>query len=737
MEHSNPTLTKILILDTRKFKQWKFRIQLYLQNEHYTLWEVIEFGDSYEAPKDVVDAGSASEGSAKKREGQLQLLLKICKRGGMIDGHQVEYVSLNMRANRYWKKTEKKISIQGTDVAGFDKSKVEESAPKALTAFDGVGWDWSYMANEEEDHALVAEQEPPTEFTLLAKSSSDTKIRGFEFKVESKINRIEYLTNELELLKKEKEGLDSKLTGFQSASKDLDTLLGSQWPSPNIESKSNDLEIKFVKAADSPTGYQRNWNNLKSQQLGKNFLMTDKDEQVMRGYVYGNHVIYITFEITYSCFHGFINKDLINLVIPDVRRYVVVLTGTPTEPHHTPSPKAQQSPQHDLSSSIHPPVTTTTIPTVIPTDLPLLRCHNQGEEAGIEKSIERGSNNTKELANVLTSLDAASILTSEIQAVSVPPASGIPTVSVPTSCGMVPTASPIFTTTTVTTPYSRRKGEEAGIEKSIERGSNNTKELANVLTSLDVASILTSEIQAVSVPPASGIPTVSVPTSSGMVSTASPIFTTTTVTTPYSRRKGKEKMLAREDQRMSEQIARDAKIARIHAEEELQMLIDSLQKTNETIAKYLQEYEQFATDLDIRERIELINDLVKYQDNCAKVLKYQSQQRKPLSKKQQREFYMLVIKSHAGWKTRHFKGMSLEEIREKFIPVWKQIEDFVPMGSKEEGERFKRKWLREDLNQLWTLVKETLSIKQATGDKEKDLWVEMKRLYEPDVEDQL
>nr|GEV26353.1 ribonuclease H-like domain-containing protein [Tanacetum cinerariifolium] len=38
--------------------------------------------------------------------------------------------------------------------------------------------------------------------------------------------------------------------------------------------------------------------------------------------------------------------------------------------------------------------------------------------------------------------------------------------------------------------------------------------------------------------------------------------------------------------------------------------------------------------------------------------------------------------------------MSLEEIREKFIPIWKQIEDFVPMGSKEEGERFKRKGLR-------------------------------------------
>nr|GEZ86285.1 hypothetical protein [Tanacetum cinerariifolium] len=43
----------------------------------------------------------------------------------------------------------------------------------------------------------------------------------------------------------------------------------------------------------------------------------------------------------------------------------------------------------------------------------------------------------------------------------------------------------------------------------------------------------------------------------------------------------------------------------------------------------------------------------------------------------------------------------------------------------------------EDLNQLWALVKETLNIRQATSDKEKELWVELKRLYEPDVEDQL
>nr|GEY85556.1 ribonuclease H-like domain-containing protein [Tanacetum cinerariifolium] len=41
--------------------------------------------------------------------------------------------------------------------------------------------------------------------------------------------------NELEQVKKEKEGLDNKLTGFESASKDLDTLLGSQRTDKNKE----------------------------------------------------------------------------------------------------------------------------------------------------------------------------------------------------------------------------------------------------------------------------------------------------------------------------------------------------------------------------------------------------------------------------------------------------------------------------------------------------------------------
>nr|GFB33153.1 hypothetical protein [Tanacetum cinerariifolium] len=54
------------------------------------------------------------------------------------------------------------------------------------------------------------------------------KIRVLEFNFEGKTNRIKYLTKELDNLKNEKEGLESKLTGFKSATKDLDHLIGSQ-----------------------------------------------------------------------------------------------------------------------------------------------------------------------------------------------------------------------------------------------------------------------------------------------------------------------------------------------------------------------------------------------------------------------------------------------------------------------------------------------------------------------------
>nr|GEZ37790.1 hypothetical protein [Tanacetum cinerariifolium] len=128
---------------------------------------------------------------------------------------------------------------------------------------------------------------------------------------------------------------------------------------------------------------------------------------------------------------------------------------------------------------------------------------------------------------------------------------------------------------------------------------------------------------------------------------------------------------------MNEQIARDAEIVRIHAEEELHIMIDGLDRSNETVAKYLQEYHQFATELPLERRIKLISDLVRYQDNYAKVHKFQTQQRKPWSKKQKRDYYMAVIKSNLGWKEEaerlKRKGLSLEQESVKKLKTLEEV----------------------------------------------------------------
>nr|GFA93707.1 hypothetical protein [Tanacetum cinerariifolium] len=256
---------------------------------------------------------------------------------------------------------------------------------------------------------------------------------------------------------------------------------------------------------------------------------------------------------------------------------------------------------------------------------------------------------------------------------------------------------------------AERSGDDALIkgrnldegEAAAERVSDDTEEMITILTSMDAATVLASGVTGV--PTSSGsIPTASppaaeVPTSSDVVPTASLVFATATVKVQeqidaqVSREL--EEQLEREDQRMSEKITRDAEVARIHVEEELQSMIDGLDRSNETIAKYLQEYQQFASDLPLERRIVLISDLVRYQDNYAMVYKLQTQQRKPWSKNKKRDYYMAVIRSNLGWKVKDFRGMSFEEIEAKFTIVWKQLEDFIPMGSKEETERLKRKGL--------------------------------------------
>ncbi|GJT77010.1 ribonuclease H-like domain-containing protein [Tanacetum coccineum] len=182
----------------------------------------------------------------------------------------------------------RKIIINGSDTAGYDKSKVkcfnyhkmgyfarecrgprnqdsrnrnqdssrrtvnvEETYSKAMVAIDGAGFDWSYMADDE----------VPTNMALMA--FSDSKFNKSEFNLATykrglasveeqlvfykknevifceqiailkrdisyKDSEINMLKSELEKIKQEKESIQLKIKKFDNASKSLDKLIGSQ-----------------------------------------------------------------------------------------------------------------------------------------------------------------------------------------------------------------------------------------------------------------------------------------------------------------------------------------------------------------------------------------------------------------------------------------------------------------------------------------------------------------------------
>nr|GEU42679.1 hypothetical protein [Tanacetum cinerariifolium] len=524
-------------------------------------------------------------------------------------------------------------------------------------------------------------------------------------------------------------------------------------------------------------------------------------------------------------------------------------SGTPTEPHHTPFPAADTS-QPTTSSILLPSIPTALIPPVTQPDptprRQYLRRERITQSSALPTIADEPASPVRDVSEgeacptefgFIANQDRATIARS-----STLPHDSAPRVTSPAADEGSVTAKQ----SEDDAPIKGRSINEG--EVASERISNDLEEIARVLTSMDAATVLAREIN---VPNGSGsIPTAGPPatvisTGSEVGPTASPIVT---------RKKSKEVMVKsdtpkkkklqeqidaqvareleeqqeKEDMRMNEQISRDAEVARIHAEEELHGMIDSLDKSNATIAKYLQEYQDFASELPLEKRIELISNLVKYQDNYSKVYKFQSQQRRPMTKKQKREYYMAMTRNNLGWKVKDFKGMTFEEIEAKFTEVWKQVEDFITMGSKEETERLKRKGLnleqeqvkkqksseeapeiktstkkfteekmkemmqlvpvedvyvqalqvkhliidwkvytegqrsdwkiirlggnsacyqffidllkqldREDLDQLWSLMKEYLSIRPTTSEKEMELWVELKRMYKPDPKDQL
>nr|GEW23321.1 putative ribonuclease H-like domain-containing protein [Tanacetum cinerariifolium] len=144
--------------------------------------------------------------------------------------------------------------------------------------------------------------------------------------------------------------------------------------------------------------------------------------------------------------------------------------------------------------------------------------------------------------------------------------------------------------------------------------------------------------------------------------------------------------------------------------------------------------------LSIEERSRLLIEFIDQRKKMLAAKRAEEKRNKPPTQAQQRTYMRNYIKNIGGYTLKQLKQYSFEEIKILFDKTMESIRNFVPMESESQivdsktGEGSSKE---EDLVKLWSLVKERFSSSNPIEDKEIAIWVELKRLFKPDEDDEL